>query len=137
MLPDAVWCLHVDDLSCTLSARSFRALVEALAGAFSQTKFELVEVCGMLLAAGKTGVVATTLQLAQAIARAIAEQLEGEVVVSGIVVRKLGADYALGQLRRACASRTARGTPRLYGEQKVTHRAQEEREKERERDRKR
>ena len=53
--PDVVFCIHVDDLSCTACGRSVRDLAAELGAIYAAAKHEIENVCDMKIAPAKAG----------------------------------------------------------------------------------
>ena len=88
--PNVIFSVHVDDLGAAAEGDDDDEVAEELCEVVKFVRAELEDKCGLQVADPKTLVAATTEELASKVATAI-----GGAAESGLVVRKLGADYGL------------------------------------------
>ena len=107
---EVVWCVHVDDISGTLSGRQPEKVAVELGKVFKDTKEGIEQECGGSIADAKNAVVATS----EALAKQVVQQM-GCQAAAGTTCRKLGADYsffggdAFEKARRAASRPLAAG----------------------------
>ncbi len=88
--PEAFLLVHVDDISFSASGNSCGQVADSMADMYQTVKAELEVGCRMSIAGDKTVVLGSSMQVAQAVGRAI-----GGAAEVTTVCKKLGAQYRL------------------------------------------